>query len=675
MLLWALAQAAAIAAAPVPAAAAQEGVTSYPPSFFAGQNANNANDMLGRVPGFTLDTGASVRGFEGAAGNVLIDGQRPATKTDDLGTLLTRIPVSRVERIDIVRGGAPGIDMQGKSIIANVILKKGGGVRGLLAESNYLTRDGRYFVDNLRAEASGAFGPRTWELAGRIGSGPDDSESKGRSLLTRADGSPGQQALLDAKGLDLNGAVTGAFETPLAGGRVRLNGRVYQEKFKEPETDRIIAPVPDVQTFGYVQKTTDTEIGGRFSRPFGKATDLEFVALRTTRRRDTDSSSDVAADATDFLNRAISSERILRSVLKHRFGERVSLEVGVENADNQLDSRTRLTDNGARVALPAANVQVEENRTEAFLKATWRPLDALTLDAALRYETSDISSKGDVALSKTLQFAKPRIALTWQARRSTQLRLRFEREVGQLDFNDFVASTNLNNGVGVTAGNPDLNPQQAWTSEVAVEQQVWRNASLILTYRHQRLSDVVDRGPVFAADGSVFDRPTNIGSGTEDAIVLDYTLPLDALGWKGALIKGDLTRRWMAVTDPTTGAKRRISGVHPDDWNLSFSQDLPGHNLYLGIDLYGGFRRDYYRFNLVETVKLQTYVRPYVEWKPTPAWSLRWELPLATAPDVRFRDTLQIFPGPRSPGARPDILDRQFHFPRGFYFRVLRNFG
>ena len=113
-----LAQAAAPAVA---VAAPQQGVSSYPPAFFAGQQVANAYEMLQRVPGFQLDTGDSVRGYEGAAGNVLIDGQRPSTKSDGLDQILLRIPVGQVERIDIIRGGAPGIDMQGKTVIANVV--------------------------------------------------------------------------------------------------------------------------------------------------------------------------------------------------------------------------------------------------------------------------------------------------------------------------------------------------------------------------------------------------------------------------------------------------------------------------------------------------------------------------------------------------------------------------
>src|SRR5262245_20133113 len=120
LILHLLAQTAG-AAVPVAEAPPQQGVTSYGPEFFAAQQPSTAADMLQRIPGFSLDNGASVRGFEGAAGNVLIDGQRPASKSDSLQDILFRIPANKVERIDIIRGGAPGIDMQGKTVLANVI--------------------------------------------------------------------------------------------------------------------------------------------------------------------------------------------------------------------------------------------------------------------------------------------------------------------------------------------------------------------------------------------------------------------------------------------------------------------------------------------------------------------------------------------------------------------------
>ena len=110
--------------------------------------------------------------------------------------------------------------------------------------------------------------------------------------------------------------------------------------------------------------------------------------------------------------------------MKYRPNPKLSFEVGGETAINTLDSATRLFQDGSRVDLPAANVEVEEDRSEIFAKTTWRPIARWTVDAGLRYETSTISSDGDVVLEKTLRYLKPRLAVTWAPSEMTQVRLR-----------------------------------------------------------------------------------------------------------------------------------------------------------------------------------------------------------------------------------------------------------
>jgi len=682
LLFHLLAQAAVVVAPAGPAAPAAQGVVSYPASYFAASNTNTALDMVGRIPDFTLDTGNAVRGYEGAAGNVLINGQRPTSKTDALDAILQRIPIGKVARIDVIRGGAPGIDMQGKSIIANVVLKSDSNVRGLLHLADQHVRDGRNLT-GVRLEGSGGLsGDRTWEASGRFGMGADDGVGPGHNQTHFADGRPPLIANLKSYGTDMLWQFSGAFETPALGGRLRVNGYENLEKFKEPEQDVFTSPAPDQQAFYFGQLTHDTELGGRYTRPFGSATDLELVVLRSTRHRTTNSFSDdvnptvTGSDASDhFFNDRDSSELILRGVLKHRFGQTFSVEAGAENADNKLDSRTSFTSDGALVALPAANVQVEEKRTEAFVKGVWRPVAELTIDAGLRYETSDISSRGDVVLAKSLSFAKPRLSVAWTPTSATQVRLRVEREVGQLNFDDFVASSSLSSATGVTSGNPNLNPEQDWVVEGQLEQKLWTGSSIVLSARHFKLTDVEDRGPVFASDGAVFDQPTNIGEGTKDELQATVTLRMDALGWKGALIKGDLTRRWSEVTDPTTHEKREISNLHPIDWTVSFSQELPSLHSSVGFDLFNPWRQTSYRFNFVETVKLKAYFRPFAEWKPRPDMSLRLELPLINHPKIRLRDEIKIFDGPRAPGALPvAVQERTFTFPYSWYIRFRKEF-
>src|SRR4051812_38765151 len=95
----------AVVTTPPPAPAGPgRGVIAYPPGFFADARPVNAYDMVIRVPGFTFDKGAVVRGLAGSAGNVLIDGQPPVVKNDTLDEILKRIPAGTIERIELIRG-------------------------------------------------------------------------------------------------------------------------------------------------------------------------------------------------------------------------------------------------------------------------------------------------------------------------------------------------------------------------------------------------------------------------------------------------------------------------------------------------------------------------------------------------------------------------------------------
>src|SRR5690606_34893797 len=95
-LLLAAAPAAALAAEKTDAPARQTAVPSdqavliFTPDFFADARPNTALDMVNRVPGFSVNDGDGARGFEGAVGNVLINGSRPASKNDTGSNVLGR---------------------------------------------------------------------------------------------------------------------------------------------------------------------------------------------------------------------------------------------------------------------------------------------------------------------------------------------------------------------------------------------------------------------------------------------------------------------------------------------------------------------------------------------------------------------------------------------------------
>jgi outer membrane receptor protein involved in Fe transport len=663
---------AAAAALPEAAATPVEGVISYPPSFFAASRPVNVFEMIERVPGFNFDGGDDVRGFEGAAGNVLIDGQRPSSKSDSLEDILRRMPVAQVERIELIRGGAPGVDMQGKTVLLNVVRKAGGGLQGLIAIANNHIYDGRD-APQLRVEGSGNRDGRSWELSVRGGMGVDDGAGEGDRVRLDRLGNPLIRSFVDSEGTSYftNGA--GSYEMPLAGGKLRVNGRLATDKFKYKEVNEITFPSRFDELNDFTDKEFETELGLRYSREFGPRTSLEVVGIHQTEADDFVETFASPDGTSRFDQSTENGESIGRAVLKFRQNDRLSWEGGGEIAFNWLDGDSAYQEDGQPVDLPAAHVRVEELRGEMFGKAVWRPTAQWTLEGGLRQEASAISSDADAtSLEKELYFTKPRLAATWAPSERVQVRLRFERVVGQLDFNDFVASSSLNEGQVLT-GNPDLEPEQAWVSEAAFERRFWGSGAVVLTLRHSALSDAIDRAPIVSPGGGVFDAPANIGDGTKNEVALSLTLPLDRLGLKGAQLRGEGTRRWSEVTDPTTLEKREISGLRPLEWEAHFTHDLPQWRATWGVDAFGAWRETYYRFDQVQTDKLRTYVLAFIEWKAQPDLSVRMEV--ANATSRGFRHTRYRYEGLRGSTPLSYVDDRDIQFGRMLFVRVRKTFG
>jgi outer membrane cobalamin receptor len=660
---------AAQAAATTAQAAETQGVIVYERAFFDSFQPNSALDLVSRVPGFSFDGGADVRGFGGAAGNVLIDGQRPSSKSDSLSDVLNRLPASQVARVELIRGGAPGIDMQGKSVIANVVLKSGASVKGLVAVSAKLIDDGRK-LPGARLEGSRRANGATLEGSLVYGSGIDDGAGDGPRIRRDASGKPTRVADVDSNGDGGQWIATGSYERPLLGGKVRVNARLFNDRFNFDQTEKVGGAVDN--RADEFNDSYEREIGLRFTRDLGSRSSLEAILLHQQKDGQYDSAYRSNGFTADFGQHNITHESIARGVWKYRPTTTLSFEAGAETALNDLDGHTAYSENGASIPLPAANVEVEEKRGEAFVTGSWRATATLTAEAGLRLEKSRLTSTGDVNLEKDLQFAKPRVSISWAITPQTQLRARFEREVSQLDFGDFTASSALTNGQ-VLAGNPNLNPQQSWVSEATLEQRFWKDGVVALTLRHAALKDVIDSAPVFTPGGDVFDSPGNIGDGTDDSLGVTLNLPLDRLGVKGGLLKGESTWTHSEVTDPTTGATRRKSGQRPVDWELAFSQDLPGQGVKWGVEAYGGWRRTYYRYSEAETRKLRTYVISYLDYKPRPDITLRVEVDNLTARNFeRIRDAHS---GARhqTPLAYTDTQDLEFG--RILFLRVRKTFG
>jgi outer membrane receptor protein involved in Fe transport len=646
---------------------AQPGVISYSAAFFAESGPNTALDMVQRLPGFTFERGVAVRGLEGGGGNVLIDGEPVVSKNDGLDDILRRIPVGSVLRVDVIRGGAPGIDMRGRTVVANVVRKSQSGFHGAISATNWNIYDGRT-MNGVRAEGQWRWNGKLLELSMVMGSGPDDLLGDGRRTRTTPTGAVLIRSQVDADAGGRKKFLIGAYETPLYGGRLKLNAAFMPNPYSAEITDRLSVPGGREYEYNTMDKLQG-EFGARYSRGLGAKGGLEAVFFQQWNNNDTKAHFESAAVNRDFTSDKKLTETVGRLLVRRKQSDNLALEGYVEGAFNGLDSTTGFTLNGKKVALPAANVRVEEKRGEASLQASLTLSPTLKMEGQVREETSTISSTGDLVLEKTLSFFKPRLGLTWSPDASDQVRLRIEREVSQLNFDDYIASSSTASTGAVLAGNPDLSPQQAWVAEAALERRFWGTGAAVLTLRHSELTDVIDRAPIYVKGVAVADAPGNIGNGTSDEITASLAIPMQRFGLKATQLKGQVTRRFTSVIDPATGRRREISNLHPVDWELHFNQDLPQWRTNWGIDVYtGGIRERAFRLTEIETKKVGVPIWIFAETRLRPDLLLRMEL--QNIGERNAKRIREVYAGPRGSSALLYTDARDLEFGRNFLIRI-----
>ena len=484
---------------------ASAGVTAYPASFFTPFQPNTATDMLSRVPGFVLDDGGDVRGFADAVGNVLIDGQRPSSKSDDLEQVLRRIPASQVERIDLIRGGAPGIDMQGKTVVANIIRKQNTGVTGVVTLSDgYLPKDGRQ-TPRMRIELQDRKNGTSLEASFTLASFYDDGAGDGPETETAPDGTRLYKSKDNTAGGGGQSIATLTYSTPAFGGTLKLNGQLFGQTYLYDERDQDVTSLLDPPAIEHDHGNQErSEFGATYDRSFGAQLSTETLFIQQFQAEDYLTLYQDPGDMERFREGHVNGESILRSTATYALSPALQLQAGAEADYNWLDARNTYVDNAVLIQLPAADVDITETRGEVFGKATW----ILNPQVHRGGSACDWKASQHQPPAATWSWArrwcipKPRARLHLVARvKADQFRVRIERG-GQPSSTSTTSSPPPALTTGqIYVGNPNLNASAGdWCSRSAYERRFWKTGDVSFTYRHSDLTDVIDRAPVIESN-------------------------------------------------------------------------------------------------------------------------------------------------------------------------------
>lgn len=649
-------------------AQAQETASSrvvYEAAFFSQFSPANALQMVQRVPGFTLESGSSeVRGFAQAAGNVVINGQRPSSKSDTLDTVLARIPASRVRRIEVAPGNEFGADYAGKPQVVNLVLTDEGGLAGTVEG-----RLAREYTGRLMPKASAALTYR------RGASSFSASLSYQRYNMLSEEGFDRVAALPSLQELEYRERTsrnTEPFTVASFGWALEqapdrsahLNAKISFDKWTLSDASDVFVGGSEVRDELYWEDHLwrTQELSGDVTRPLGGGA-IKLNLLGTHRHRRNDDGFEVAAgddalggfyqDFDDYRD-----ERLARLAWSHPALAGWNVELGAEGAFNRLRTDLNVFDvdaGGERtpVALPVDDATVSEYRAEGFANAGRALNSDLRLDLGANFEVSRLSVAGDVQARRTLKFFKPKASLDWTPG-LWHVQLGAKRTVAQLRFEDFVSGASFDTGQ-VDGGNAELQPQRKWEFLLTADRKVFGDGRVKLDLGYNAVSMVQDRIPLKALDpltgelaNSGLDAPGNLGSGRELIARTNLDLPLSRVGIRGGRLSLSGAYLDTSVRDPYTLADRHFSGASLFVYSAAFRQDLA--RFAWGLEMRGDTGATFYRLGETDSSQgISPRVSAFVEYRQssrttvtigadnlTDAGSKRWRTfyePDRTVPD------------------------------------------
>lgn len=619
------------------------GSQNYDAAYFAAYAPSTALQMVERVPGFSIETvNEDVRGFGSAGGNVVINGQRPSSKSETIETILSRIPANRVTRIEVGPGDRYGSEYSGKAKVLNLVLNTSSGLAGNVEASVLRDYTGKIAPEG-SISAMLRTGKSTFNAALDFNNRSTTEEGYDR-LTALPSGNELEYRRKVNHINDPNGTLSASWSYNDGTWRTaNLNGSIALDRFKLDQDNNVYPAGGTARDDRLHQRYyRDTyEIGGDVTRPLAGG-GIKLIGLATRRYRDNNDTSlnrvqgNVTGGVSQMLHDTL-AETLARVVWSRPDLGGWNVEVGAEGVLNKLDSQVDLFLIGpgggkTRVDLPVDNAVVKELRGEAFVNAGRALTSNLRMDMGATFETSQITVSGDATARRTLKFLKPKVALDWKPSAKWHVQLSVQRTVAQLQFEDFISSAELSND-RINGGNANLLPQRAWEALATIERQFLRDGLIKLELGYNRVEMVQDRVPT--PEG--FDAPGNLGSGRVIIVRNRIDAPLSTLGIKGGRLTLYNSLVASRVDDPYTGLGRPFSGDTVFLSEATFRQDLG--KFAWGFELNADTGNTFYRRN--ETDKshsLPPYLSAFAEWRPDPRTTVTFTLDnLTSTPGTRTR--------------------------------------
>ena len=429
------------------------------------------------------------RGFGSGGDQILIDGKRLAGKSNNIDGTLGRISAEQVERIELIRGAAAGLDVQSQGLLVNIIMREGQSTSTTFLQFKGEYSGGHYFTPEFLISHSGTKEALEYNFSYER----QNNDFFFDATETFFDVNDNQEAVrivngdFDRFGHSINTNLGYEFND---GSRLRLNGLyepngVNGEETRDKSTDSL-RPI-----FWNADRDVNRwEVGGDYERKLGFLGNLKTLFVVNNTETDVivnrfRGSNDERFEYTRDITIEDRGEKILRgSITTTIFGDQ-TLEYGGEGAfntyDKTYDNFDRDDANSDLIIDNSDDVRIKENRFEVFINHSYNISSKMLLQSSLITEFSKIIAdtyQGATIIdtrNTSFTYLKPRVNFRYDITSQDQFRFLIEKKVSQLDFNNFVTRFDQQAQI-FRFGNTQIRPEQTWDFAATYEHRLPNDA-------------------------------------------------------------------------------------------------------------------------------------------------------------------------------------------------------
>jgi len=554
-------------------------------------------EVLGKLPGIDATAGSDgsmamrARGMVRDSVQILVDGERMSANARMALTMISRLPSSELERVEIVRGASAEFG-GGAPVTVNLVMRKALPKDTLsLKLAAGLREDepnGQFNI--VRGGGDGGFSwllPLTVFHHGSV----TDKETLRRQY------DAGTRTLWQVDREHGEAPIPGLSFAPRLAWKWGADSFTLSPMLVYSDGDRSRA----MTRYSYADPAAGTGYaadGGRRDREQGDSRQLRLRAEGEKLLGDSKLTGRLAlmhgGRSTDTVRDSYDAAGV--STLSHE---------GLRRREDELNAAVRL-DHAIGAHLVAASVELnghrrrdeqtldtstvyraEDRQVTAWVQDEWSPVDGLTLTGGLRGEAARLEVD---AAARDFSRLLPSLALRWEPRQGWVLRssLGAGLKLPKLDeLTDMpVASLGANSPLEADQrGNPDLRPERSVNFEAVLERYLPGNAGVFGANLYWRATrDFVERR--VGLEGSRWvERPYNEGDARHWGLELDAKLRTDAWGPKGGALRAHLTLPRGEVEDSRLGFTRTARETPSYQLTLGYDHSLPAWKASAGFQV------------------------------------------------------------------------------------------